>query len=315
MKKLEAFLVASKSKQNAILDCYCGDDLPLTDPLVARARSVAMFCSAKIKDKDIKQMSRGILAFDLNSWGVTNPGTKSLAELKIYDVGSKINHSCKANTATDGAGTHRALKRIPVGTQITTDYLGQSIPKATNLRRYELWRDKRFWCKCELCELSCDTRRCLQCPYCRHGTILPTGTLISVQSFPKEQKVKINPSIPPLPSDILKSPSNEIVWKCETCDEKHIENNSKTIFRNVKDVLTKIGVKEMSQLESHIEREIETLWLQGTNGTNTKKWKELLETCSRCLGTKHWLEKWCLHAYLMSMLQRKQIKKGFQHQS
>ena len=114
MKKLEAFLFqASLDTQEAMLDCYCGDDLQPTDSLLARATSVANFClsrekrkkNSSIQNQSLKRMRRGILAFDLNSWGVMNPGTKHLVGLTIFDVGSKINHSCRANTATDGAGT------------------------------------------------------------------------------------------------------------------------------------------------------------------------------------------------------------------
>ena len=114
MKKLEAFLFqASLDTQEAMLDCYCGDDLQPTDSLLVRATSVANFCltrekrkkNSSIQNQSLKRMRRGILAFDLNSWGVMNPGTKHLVRLTIFDVGSKINHSCRANTATDGAGT------------------------------------------------------------------------------------------------------------------------------------------------------------------------------------------------------------------
>ena len=45
MKKLEAFLFqASLDTQEAMLDCYCGDDLQPTDSLLVRATSVANFC-------------------------------------------------------------------------------------------------------------------------------------------------------------------------------------------------------------------------------------------------------------------------------
>ena len=291
MKKLETFLMASSSQQESMLDCYCGDDLEATDPLVTRARSVVNFCSAResiCKNQDLRRMCRGILAFDLNSWGVTDSETKCLSELSIFDIGSKINHSCLANTATDGAGTHRALRRISKGTQITTDYLGQHVPKATHLRRMELWRDKRFWCRCELCSSRYDKRRRLPCPNCKGGTILPQGSFDSIALFPNEEKVKLSfRHAPPLPLSVVKS-FKGISWTCKTC-KKEFENSSSKIFTNsIK------GIPSF-RLETHLESKIEQIWFRGGEITTIE---QLLNLCTTCLGTHHWIQRWCLHAYI-----------------
>ena len=146
-------------------------------------------------------------------------------------------------------GTHRVLKRILSGTEITTDYLGQSIPKPTHLRRMDLWRDKRFWCGCELCSSPCDRRRGLSCPQksC-DGTIFPFGHFSTNVLFPNDEETsssdvidKISPP-PPISSET-------VVWRCESCHVE-LENSSSKIFMN------KYKNIERFRFETFLESEI-----------------------------------------------------------
>ena len=113
MKKLEAFFSQASLDTRSYVGLLLWRRSPTNRFASSKATRVANFCltrekrkkNSSIQNQSLKRMRRGILAFDLNSWGVMNPGTKHLVGLMIFDVGSKINHSCRMNTATDGAGT------------------------------------------------------------------------------------------------------------------------------------------------------------------------------------------------------------------
>ena len=76
------------------------------------------------------------------------PGKGSLTG--FYPLFANMNHDCQCNTKTvklpDNRLEVRAVRRIPEGQEITTQYV--SPEKHTNLRQKMLFKKWFFWCEC-----------------------------------------------------------------------------------------------------------------------------------------------------------------------
>ena len=131
----------------------------------------------------------------------------------------------------------------------------------------ELWRDKRFWCGCELCSLPCDRRRGLSCPRSScDGTIFPFGHLSTNVLFPNDEETindVIDKTFPPPPIS-----SETIVWRCVSCHEEFKNSSSKIFMKKYKNI-------EGFRLESFLESKI-----RDVSGLNDAA--QLLEVCTWC---------------------------------
>ena len=109
--------------------------------------------------------------------------TNAVAMLR---AGSRLNHSCDANTAytssPDGAhaaAVHVATRAIAEGKHLTSNYLGSETSVGTRTRQHVLRRKKLFSCRCSRC-LGPDLCSAVPCPGCHprdSNGHLPLGLL------------------------------------------------------------------------------------------------------------------------------------------
>ena len=85
----------------------------------------------------------------------------------MFDLGSKMSHSCSPNmsfTTQDGRLVYRAIKSVTPGEQLTISYLPATyMHVSTQLRRGQLEFSKFFTCACERC-VAPDSTRWMLCP-------------------------------------------------------------------------------------------------------------------------------------------------------
>eukprot|EP00941_MAST-03F_sp_MAST-3F-sp1_P003671 g3671.t1 len=211
MQKIDAFLGSSKSVQKMILDC-CYPNLSSDHPVVCRARQLASViirqacCAAYTVDL----LQRVSLIFDLNSRKYS-AGNK----VCIYRLGSKMNHSCVANTATNGLGNVWALRDITEGEELTTNYLGDSMAP-TYYRQRKLLASKLFICGCSLCSTQYSGEAehyCkMPCPSCKPLGKRKKGLLSTSRNKLQEKSTGyITPLI---------QKNNAVLWLCnnKNCD-------------------------------------------------------------------------------------------------
>jgi len=91
-----------------------------------------------------------------------------------YFISSFLSHSCLPNLAgdirMDGVQVFRARRSIKAGEELTISYLNEDqLLAPIALRRHDLLTSKRFFCRCERCDLLADRSRCVRCTNCNVG--------------------------------------------------------------------------------------------------------------------------------------------------
>ncbi|KZO96304.1 SET domain-containing protein, partial [Calocera viscosa TUFC12733] len=72
--------------------------------------------------------------------------------LGIFQIGSRINHSCSPNTTRYFTGVRfefRAVRTIEIGEEVTITYIDAFRP--CRERQAFLWKHWRFSCHCDAC--------------------------------------------------------------------------------------------------------------------------------------------------------------------
>ncbi|CAG8711536.1 4821_t:CDS:2 [Racocetra persica] len=170
----KAFFDSSIEIQNIILNNFYLPSTPeLMDTAWSQVGSTRLDRIIDICQKHIREWSdvnrdtfkRVFLVFTFNSHAFGSDNSPA-----IFAIGSKMNHSCEANTfyqsIDNQVGIHTVAKKIRKGDQITTNYLGKDTIFSTNSRQKILQKTKLFQCDCSRCTEKLDISRGLPCPNC-----------------------------------------------------------------------------------------------------------------------------------------------------
>jgi SET domain len=121
----------------------------------------------------IEEMVKLGCKINANSHAITELSTNTPIAVGMFPLIAMCNHSCNPNAIYINSGgsslTLRAIKQIPLATQITVSYVDLFAPRWE--RRGKLLASKYFWCCCERCEndldLVLDAMICTECRgYC-----------------------------------------------------------------------------------------------------------------------------------------------------
>ncbi|CAG8580530.1 13278_t:CDS:1 [Cetraspora pellucida] len=263
----KAFFDSSTEIQNIILNNFY---LPSTPELMdiawsqvfsTRLDRIIDVCQKHVRawsNVDRDTFKKVLLVFTFNSHAFGSDNSPA-----IFAIGSKMNHSCEANTfyqsIDNQVGIHTVAKEIRKGDQITTNYLGKDTIFSTNTRQKILQKTKLFQCDCLRCTEKLDISRGLPCPNCSiDGYIYwhPTSMISDKND-----------------SDGIKSQS---YWLCDTCNTR-IDDESPYL-------------NELLVKEKEIEQETIALneRLNGINFVNKSQLLDLHDACLGQLGTRHW---------------------------
>lgn len=274
----KTFFDASPEIQNVILSDFY---LPPQDQL----DSVWSKIGSKSVDETINTCINGVeawkdipketfrkvfMVFTLNSHSFHSSGSE-VSGSAIFTFGSKLNHSCEANTfyqSIDGKhGVHTAIISISKGEQITTDYLGKDSIHSRGIRHKILQRTKLFTCECPRCTERMDVSRGLPCPNCS-----PIG-------INKKRRSMSGGYIywhPILSSNEKKASTAQNYWLCDMCNARFEDDNPR---------LHGLFVKE-----ENLENQVITLEekLNFLPFINRDQLMNLYNACLVHLGTRHW---------------------------
>jgi len=116
-----------------------------------------------------------IWVYNCFEWATPSPSEPDIHLGYVsYFISSFLSHSCLPNLAgdirTDGYQVFRARRSIPAGAELTISYLNEDqLLAPIPLRRHDLLTSKRFFCRCERCDLPVDRSRCVKCFRCDVG--------------------------------------------------------------------------------------------------------------------------------------------------
>jgi len=201
------------------------------------------------------------MIFTLNSLSFDCDGSA------IFVFGSKMNHSCEANTfyqSIGQLGVHTAVKRISKGEQITTDYLGKDSILSKRARHRILQRTKLFTCECPRCTERMDVSRGLPCPNCntcKNHRRMNGGYIYRY---------------PILSTNENKASTAQNYWLCDMCNSRFDDNSPR---------LQGLLAKE-TELENQIIAIEEKLSILPF--IDHSQLIELYNTCISHIGTRHW---------------------------
>ncbi|RIA81346.1 hypothetical protein C1645_790598 [Glomus cerebriforme] len=265
----KTFFDASPEIQTAILNNFY---LPPQDQLETAWSTIGSTYVDRIIKTCIKRVEAWVdipeetfrkvfMIFTLNSHSFDSDGSA------IFVYGSKMNHSCEANTfyqSIDGQrGVHTAVKRISKGEQITTDYLGKDSILSRGARHKILQRTKLFTCECSRCTERIDVSRGLPCPNCN-----------------TQNQRRMNGGYiywyPILSTNENKSSTAQNYWLCDMCNSRFEDNSPR---------LHGLFVRE-ADLENQIITLEEKLSILPF--VNHSQLIDLYNACLAQLGTRHW---------------------------
>ncbi|GBB94086.1 hypothetical protein RclHR1_02290012 [Rhizophagus clarus] len=265
--KFKTFFDASPEVQNAILNNFY---LPPQDQFETAWSIIGSTYIDRIIKICIKRVEAWVnipeetfrkvyMIFTLNSHSFDCDGSA------IFAFGSKMNHSCEANTfyqSIDGQlGVHTAVKRILKGEQITTDYLGKDSILSKGARRKILQRTKLFTCECPRCTERMDVSRGLPCPNCNTSKSHRRMNGGYIYQYP-----------------ILSTNENKAsnYWLCDMCNSRFEENSPRLhgLFVREKDLENQIiALEEKLNIIPFVDH---------------SHLIELYNACIAQLGTRHW---------------------------
>ncbi|CAB4475888.1 unnamed protein product [Rhizophagus irregularis] len=267
--KFKTFFDASPEIQNAILNNFY---LPPQDQLESAWSIIGSTYVDKIIKTCINRVEawadipeetfrKVFMIFTLNSHSFDFDGSA------IFVFGSKMNHSCEANTfyqSIDGLGVHTAVKRISKGEQITTDYLGKDSILSRGARHRILQRAKLFTCECPRCTERMDVSRGLPCPNCntcKNHRRMNGGYIYRY---------------PILSTNENKASTAQNYWLCDMCNSRFEDNSPR---------LHGLFVRE-TELENQIIALEEKLNILPF--IDHSQLIELYNACISHIGTRHW---------------------------
>lgn len=151
-----------------------------------------------IPEGQLRFMSLVNSVIKINSFRIScNPQDKTVPLRGLYPLSSFMNHRCVPNTRNifkkDYSMAVYASKDIDVGEEIVTSYTG--LLWSTPARRCQLYKTKKFWCKCKRCEDRTEMNTILSALKCL-------------------DKVCVGVLLP----DSATDPGTE--WKCDNCHTK-----------------------------------------------------------------------------------------------
>ncbi|XP_063358257.1 SET domain-containing protein SmydA-8-like isoform X2 [Cydia amplana] len=137
-----------------------------------------------IPEEQIKFITMCSEILKINSFRISNHSQKNMVPLRgLYPISAFLNHSCIPNTRNEFGDDYTmavyASKDIEVGEEIVSSYTG--LLWCTPARRIQLYKTKRFWCKCHRCSDSSEMGTRLSALRCLDkecvGILLPVTPL------------------------------------------------------------------------------------------------------------------------------------------
>eukprot|EP01064_Diplonema_japonicum_P031061 TRINITY_DN5447_c0_g1_i1.p1 TRINITY_DN5447_c0_g1~~TRINITY_DN5447_c0_g1_i1.p1 ORF type:complete len:719 (+),score=131.05 TRINITY_DN5447_c0_g1_i1:68-2158(+) len=258
---LFGFLQLSKEEQDIVMACCC-PTIPLS-PIAVVLVNIAYRLSLMEVFKQLGQQTilKLIMINKVNAHGMKRPASTH-AEAGIFDVASKMAHSCTPNVLYDGGECKWiAVKNIPKDGLVTFSYNSTSfLVHSAEVRQTVLRQTHLFVCKCERC-IGTDHTRGIRCP-CGKGSV--SGDSDDATRYRKGTKLL----------DAERGLYNEKAWFCAAC----------------KGTWTDTDMEKELQRENSIEREVHDM--HGKKDLAEKgqyeKLKDLTERALQYLSRDHW---------------------------
>lgn len=166
----------------------------------------------------------------INSFRIANnPHNRKIPLRGLFPLSAFLNHSCIPNTRNVFNSNYTmavyATRDIEVGEEILTCYTGLLL--CTPARRYQLYKTKHFWCKCERCK---DTTE--------------MGTKLSaLRCFNKECVGILLPMSPLDP---------RVEWCCDNCASRTSPDEIRTIQSILGSLVGSLSLDDQFRLEAAI---------------------------------------------------------------
>lgn len=272
---LRSFCKAPVHVRDTVLSLFCP---PLEDrgahmiqPILKIARKAAKRQWAK--GFSVRELQNALVIHALNAFSFQNSSTA------LFEIGSKLTHSCDANTAYSssrvrGCGCHIAIKSIEKGELITAEYVDAAQP--TDMRREKLRSTKLFDCECDRC-LQPDLTRAVPCPSCHPRQGSRGGMYLPVSVAWPTQGLSVHYAIPG---------ASGSDWVCESCKGTFGAADVFPVDERGIDGTRRERMHEEWVLK--IESELETGMVNGVvMRTHDVVFEDLMLTC-QVFGCRHW---------------------------
>ena len=261
---LRAFADATPDAQAAILDVHhppLDDDSNWRVP-ARRSEAAALkgFCAMSAG-----RIHKLLLISDTNAHGYTGHSVefgevvgpfRGPGRAALFDLGSKVAHSCRPNVLYDSKTAHggleyRACRPIAEGEMLTYSYIGDLWCSTIAERRAELLTTKAFVCMCPRC-VQPDPARAVRCPNNKCASFA-----LASDSEPRHGDA-----------------STKCSWRCEECGP-----------------VKQRDLEPALQTERNLSRTLESLSKQGQqgglNGIPPSRFVDIAESAAKALSPAH----------------------------
>ncbi|XP_072936963.1 SET domain-containing protein SmydA-8-like [Epargyreus clarus] len=181
-----------------------------------------------VPEEEIQKIKVINTILKINSFRVAKSSCEKKIPIRgLYPLSAFLNHSCLPNTRNVFLKDHTmavyATQNIDVGEELLSCYTG--LLWCTPARRYQLYKTKSFWCKCERCKdptekgtrlsaLKCSDKNCI-------GVILPTDPLACDTTWCCDICCNMTP---PERVNIIQSVLGSLVGTLQLDDKFNLEN-------------------------------------------------------------------------------------------
>eukprot|EP00756_Hemistasia_phaeocysticola_P010161 Hpha_TRINITY_DN14998_c0_g1::TRINITY_DN14998_c0_g1_i1::g.145057::m.145057 len=255
---LDAFLTLGKEEQQVILDCAC-PSAPLSPAMMAMTGSAYDLAQLpRFKHLGQVQILKLLVITKVNAHRIQTHNAG------IFDVASKMAHSCTPNVLYDGDKCRWiASKPIQEGDMVTFSYFaGHYLCHSSEVRQTILRETHLFICRCPRC-LGVDRTRGIRCE-CGKGSIGADATTDTAVRYRRGTKFL----------DKEKGAVDAKSWVCAACNGTWSDADMRTLLKREDSI--EEGVDSMFRLKDDVEK------------GQYEKLKELLERSLQYLSRDHW---------------------------
>ena len=239
-------------------------------------------------------LQRVLLAFWLNMHAFGSHGTA------VVRTGSRMNHSCDANTrfmsifeGATGCIAHVATRAIAAGEQVTSDYLGGDTRTGTRMRGQLLRHKKLFQCVCPRCA-GADLCSVVPCPSC-HPRDASTGRLSADLDAATAHYAAAQASGPSAGSRA----TQDFEWRCTHCKQSF---SAQAVFPPQVDNTSNraCGLQVEAAMSSRVYDLLSRAKVRSSANVPfpdlLNEMERLLVSCRSVVGERHWFTVSMLHA-------------------
>lgn len=274
---LDAFLKLGKEEQGVILDCAC-PSMPLSPGVMAMVGAAHDLAELpRFKHLGQQTILRLLVITKVNAHRIEGHNAG------IFDMASKMAHSCTANVLYDGEQCRWiASKPIKVGDMITFSYFASHyLIHSSEVRQTVLRESHLFVCKCPRC-LGVDYTRGIRCD-CGKGMIGADAVTDTAVRFRKGTKHL----------DKEKGGMEVKAWSCAACGGSWTDSEMQRLLKREDNI--EAEVDKMYHLKDTVEK------------GQYEQLKDLLERSLQYLSRDHWCYLHCcmlLACYFLQLARR-----------